>query len=160
MSGAAGGAGIALDNGALCPDLRFGVVPCLGSRVSDSGMVPAPSYEQLAAENAELRVSLTVALGRIAELEARVGMSSKNSSKPPSSDGLAKPAPKSLRGRSGRSPGRPKGQTGFTLAQVEDPDYWFSYEPDGCAGCGAGLADAPVVDTDRRQVFDLPVIGL
>jgi hypothetical protein len=82
------------------------------------GVVPAdsspPSYEDLLAENAVLRAlvadltgRLEQALARIAELEARLNMSSKNSSKPPSSDGLAKPAPKSLRKKTGRGPGRP-----------------------------------------------------
>lgn len=123
-------------------------------------MAPQPSYEQLVSENAELRASLTAALARVAELEARVGTSSRNSSKPPSSDGLAKPAPKSLRVRSGQGPGRPKGQDGSTLELVDKPDHQVTHEPDACAGCGAGLADAPVVGTDRRQVFDLPVIRL
>ena len=127
--------------------------------VSGSGAA-APSYEQLMAENAELRASLAVALGRIADLEARLGMSSRNSSKPPSSDGLAKPAPKSLRTRSGKGPGRPKGQAGVTLEQVADPDHEFTYEPAVCAGCGADLADAPVVGIDSRQVFDLPPLRL
>ena len=82
---------------------------CLDLGVSESGMAPQPSYEQLVAENAELRAALTVALARIEELSARLGMSSRNSSKPPSSDGLAKPAPKSLRRKSGKGPGRPTG---------------------------------------------------
>jgi transposase len=123
-------------------------------------MVLQPSYEQLVVENAELRAALAVALARIEELVARLGMSSKNSSKPPSSDGLAKPAPKSLRTRSGKGPGRPKGQAGVTLTPVDKPDHQFRYEPDACAGCGAGLAGAPVVGVDHRQVFDLPVIAL
>jgi transposase len=144
----------------VVPWFAFWSATCLGLRVSESGMAPQPSYEQLVSENAELRVSLTAALARIEELEARVGMSSRNSGKPPSSDGLAKPAPKSLRVRSGRGPGRPKGQDGFTLELVEKPDHQVTHEPDVCAGCGAGLADAPVVATDRRQVFDLPVIRL
>ncbi|MER5917289.1 DUF6444 domain-containing protein, partial [Streptomyces sp. NPDC001982] len=40
---------------------------------------------ELRAENAQLRAEN-------AELKRRLGMNSKNSSKPPSSDGLAKPA--------------------------------------------------------------------
>jgi len=123
-------------------------------------MAPQPSYEQLVVENAELKASLTTALARIEELEARLGMSSKNSSKPPSSDGLAKPAPKSLRGRSGRGPGRPPGQAGSTLELVDKPDHQFTHEPHACVQCGASLADAPVVGVDRRQVFDLPVMRL
>jgi transposase len=75
---------------------------------------------------------------------------------------LAKPAPKSLRGKSGRGPGRPKGQPGVTLRQVEDPDDTIEYRPQGsCHGCGTDLADAEKVKVERRQVFDLPErIGL
>jgi transposase len=119
-----------------------------------------PSYEELAAENAELKLVLVQALERIAELEARLGTTSKNSGKPPSSDGLAKPAPKSLRRKSGRGPGRPKGQPGTTLRQVEDPDHEVTHEPSTCCGCGAGLDDAELAGVERRQVFDLPPLQL
>lgn len=34
------------------------------------------------------------------------------------------------------------------------------HEPVACAGCGLSLADAPVVSTEARQVFDLPQIVL
>lgn len=122
-------------------------------------LVP-PSYEELLAENAELRAGLAQALERIAELEARLGMSSQNSGKPPSSDGLAKPAPKSLRKKSGRGPGRPKGQPGATLRQVEDPDHEVTHEPGACCSCGAGLQHAPLAAVERRQVFDLPPLRL
>lgn len=117
---------------------------------------PQPSYVQLLALNAELAARLEQALARIAELEARLGMSSKNSSKPPSSDGLVKPAPKSLRTRSGRGPGRPAGQPGTTLEQVADPDVIVRHVPDACGGCGSALAGAAEVVVSRRQVFDVP----
>jgi transposase len=117
---------------------------------------PQPSYEQLLALNAELAARLEQALARIAELEARLGMSSKNSSKPPSSDGLVKPAPRSLRKKSGRGPGRPAGQPGTTLEQVADPDVVVRHVPDFCGGCGDGLAGAAEVAVTRRQVFDIP----
>ena len=42
---------------------------------------------------------------RIEELEARLKMNSRNSSKPPGSDGLNKPSPKSLRQKRGRTTG-------------------------------------------------------
>ena len=104
--------------------------------------LPAPSYDELRAENvvlramvADLTARLEQAMARIADLEARLKTSSANSSKPPSSDGLAKPAPKSLRSRSGRRPGRPKGQDGVTLQRFVDPDV-VRHVPTVCAGCG------------------------
>src|SRR4051812_4199773 len=105
---------------------------------------------------ADLTLRLDQALGRIGELEARLKQSSANSSKPPSADGMAKPAPKSLRGRSGRGPGRPPGQDGVTLAQVADPDVVVRHVPSVCGGCGDELAGAAEVAVARRQVFDIP----
>ncbi|MET7860052.1 IS66 family transposase [Streptomyces sp. NPDC005318] len=121
-----------------------------------SQAVPFPSYEELAALVVELRSGLAQARARIADLEAQLAQNSTNSSKPPSSDGLAKPASKSLRGKSGRGPGRPKGQPGATLRQVEIPDETFTHRPGPCTGCGTDLSDAPVAGVERRQVFDLP----
>ncbi len=107
------------------------------------------------------RDALIAALaGRVAELETRLGKNSRNSSKPPSSDGLAKPAPKSLRRASGRKPGKQQGGQGFRLEPRATPDQVKVHIPSQCRGCGAGLVDAPVVGTETRQVFDLPVIEL
>src|SRR4051812_725403 len=96
---------------------------------------------------------------RIAELERQLAASSGNSSKPPSSDGLDKPAPKSLRGRSGRKPGGQPGREGRTLRQVAVPDEVVVHEPGACAGCGVQLpVDGPPARIVRRQVFDIPTI--
>jgi transposase len=92
----------------------------------------------------------------VADLRARLGQNPRNSSRPPSSEGLARPAPKSLRGRSGRKPGRPKGQPGATLEMTGRPDEVIWHEPGRCCGCGAGLSGAVVAGTGRRQVVDLP----
>jgi transposase len=93
----------------------------------------------------------------VAELRRQLGLNSQNSSRPPSSDSpFVKPAPKSLRRRSGRRPGGQQGHPGSTLAQVADPDSTVRHEPGPCAGCGAGLAGAPEVGVERRQEFDLP----
>jgi len=97
-------------------------------------------------------------MGRIADLEARLKQSSSNSSRPPSSDGLAKPAPKSLRGRSGRGPGRPKGQNGVSLERVADPDLVVRHVPAVCEGCGNGLAGAVEIDMTWRQVVEVPPV--
>jgi transposase len=117
-----------------------------------------PSYEELAALVAELGAGLALAHERIAELEAQLGMNSRNSSKPPSSDGLAKPAPKSLRRRSGRRPGGQKGHPGSTLEMVARPDEVVVHEPPECRGCGGPLAGCPQTGLQRRQCFDVPPV--
>ena len=110
----------------------------------------------LRSELAQARAELERARERIAELEARLRQTPRNSSKPPSSEGLAKPAPRSLRKKSGRRPGGQDGHKGQTLTQVARPDREVWHEPGGCGRCGAALAGRPVTGVDRRQVFDLP----
>jgi transposase len=128
--------------------------------------VTAPSYEQLAALVAaqeriiaQLQTRIAEQDAEIAELKRQLAASSRNSSKPPSSDGLDKPAPKSLRGRSGRKPGGQPGRQGRTLRQVAVPDELVAHEPGACRGCGTRLAtdDRPARFV-RRQVFDIPKI--
>jgi hypothetical protein len=55
---------------------------------------------------------------QVKELKDRLALNSSNSSKPPSTDGLAKPAPKSLRPKTGRRPGGQPGHPGRTLQPV------------------------------------------
>src|SRR5665648_837553 len=78
----------------------------------------APTYSELAElvsvlgqqlstlkeEVTALREENRALKARVGELEAQVRTNSRNSSKPPSSGGLGKPAPKSLRKASGRPP--------------------------------------------------------
>jgi hypothetical protein len=71
---------------------------------------------------------------------------------------LAKPAPKSLRGRSGRGPGRPKGQDGVTLERLADPDLVIRHVPAVCSGCGNGLAGAVEAGMTWRQVVEVPPV--
>jgi transposase len=97
---------------------------------------------------------------RVAELEARLGKNSQNSSKPPSADAFTKPAPRSLRKRSGRRPGKQTGDPGVRLEPRPDPDEVVVHTPAACSSCGSDLAEAPVVGDRRRQVFDLPPIRL
>jgi transposase len=95
---------------------------------------------------AQARAELAQAGERIAELEAWLKQNPQNSSRPPSSEGLAKPAPRprSLRKRSGRKPGGQDGHKSTTLAQVAQPDREVRHESGGCGQCGARLAGRPV----------------
>jgi len=93
---------------------------------------------------------------QIAQLESRLNLNSRNSGKPPSSDGLNKPAPKSLRIAGQRPTGGQKGHPGRTLSQSTEPDTIVVHDvPEQCQACQRKLPFAYVNET--RQVFDLPV---
>jgi hypothetical protein len=94
------------------------------------------------AQVAGLRALVADLQAQVAELAARAGQNSKNSSRPPSSDGLGKPAPKSLRKKTGRRPGRPKGQPGATMELTDHPDHVIRHAPSACRRSGAGLEGA------------------
>jgi transposase len=123
--------------------------------------VAAPTYDELAALVVALQARIAEQDAEIAELRRQLGASSRNSSTPPSTDGLGKPAPTSLRGRSGRRPGGQPGHEGRTLRQVTAPDEVVVHEPGACAGCGADLSTAGApTGMARRQVFDIPKIAV
>ena len=108
--------------------------------------------EQLIKKNEELSK-------RIKKLEGQLAKNSRNSSKPPSSDGLKKPKPKpkSLRKKTGRKPGGQKGHQGKTLSMVEKPNYTITYTVDQCQCCKCSLKAQAPERLERRQVFDIPV---
>src|SRR5918993_1137516 len=120
-----------------------------------------PPRELASLSVVELRAQVVVLADRVAQLERQAGRDSSNSSKPPSSDSPYAKKPRtvtgrSLRGRSGRRPGKQHGDPGATLAQVPDPDHIVVCAPDQCAGCGHDLGDAPVAAEHKRQVFEAP----
>ena len=93
---------------------------------------------------------------RVAELESQINKNSRNSSKPPSSDGPAKPKPKSLRNKGTRKSGGQPGHKGHTLKQVEQADHVVTlYAACRCC-CDADLTHCEVEAYERRQLFDLP----
>jgi transposase len=126
-----------------------------------------PSYEELealvasqATLIAELGAEVTGLRAKVAELEGRLAQNSRNSSRPPSSDGYEKPAPKSLRRPSGRKPGGQSGHPGRRLQRVERPDEVILHVPERCGRCGGDLGEADCVGEEARQVFDLPPVAL
>lgn len=125
-----------------------------------SGGAGRRSHEELEAL-VEAQAALIAELrAEVAELRARLSQNSRNSSLPPSSDGYAKPAPKSLRRPSGRKPGGQPGHPGRHLERVERPDVVIRHRPERCADCGADLSGGAVIDEEARQVFELPAVRL
>lgn len=117
----------------------------------------SPSYDELAVLVRVLKAKLEELEAENAELKRRLGLNSRNSSRPPSADGLEKPPPKSMRGKSGCKPGKQPGSPGAALAQVARPDRRVKHFPGTCGGCSRRLirsrrAGEPV----GRQVFDVP----
>jgi transposase len=99
-----------------------------------------PSREELIALIKAQAAEIAALKARIGELERRLGLNSSNSGKPPSSDGLKKPARvMSLREKSKRKPGGQKGHAGETLRQSAEPDKIEHHFPLACSQCGAAL---------------------
>ena len=92
----------------------------------------------------------------VQRLKDQLAKNSRNSSKPPSSDGFNRPAPKSLRPQGKRKPGGQKGHSGFTLKMVDNPDHIIPYPVDQCQRCSRCLANEAPIDVEKRQVFDIP----
>jgi transposase len=114
--------------------------------------------EHLVAQNALLAGERAALLARVAELERRLGLNSSNSSKPPSSDGLKKPPPRtrSLRQRSKKRSGGQPNHPGKTLSVVANPDHIVDHFPTNCDACADPLPQNTGGSYVARQVFDLP----
>jgi transposase len=105
----------------------------------------------------ELEALVKQQAARIAELEKRLNKNSRNSSKPPSSDGLGKPPrTTSLRENGKNKSGGQKGHKGETLKQAAHPDKIIRHALQLCPACGLSLNNQPVLDIAKRQVFDIP----
>lgn len=115
-------------------------------------MKSLPDLTQLShAQKDELIVALWLMVGQLQErvkaLEGRLALNSNNSSKPPSSDGLAKPAPKSLRQSGQRPVGGQKGHGGNTLRQSVHVDEIITHQSQAlCTVCQSALEQHEVVD--------------
>jgi transposase/uncharacterized coiled-coil protein SlyX len=102
---------------------------------------------ELRDENAHLKA-------RIAELEAQVNQNSRNSSRPPSTDGFRRPQTPRKKGE--RPPGGQKEHKGSTLHPVLNPDEIAVHTLSTCPRCGLSLENVEPSTVDCRQVFDLP----
>jgi transposase len=119
--------------------------------VVEGAKVLHSQIEELTSEVGKLRA-------RVRELEAQAPKNSKNSSKPPSSDGLKKPnKTTSLRVASGKNPGGQASHPGNTLKRTDKPDVVVRHElPQCCDACQSPLASSDAQVQRRGQVFDIP----
>ena len=93
---------------------------------------------------------------KIADLEKRLNKNSRNSSKPPSSDGLSKPPrTTSLREKGRNKSGGQLGHKGETLKQVACPDVVITHSISHCPDCGNELS-SNLTGEICRQIFDIP----
>jgi len=104
--------------------------------------------------------SLQQLLIHIQTLEDQIAKNSRNSGKPPSSDGLNKPAPKSLRKRHRKKSGGQAGHIGYTLKSVEKPDHVNVHPVAHCHYCSGCLKRVKAIRYEKRQVFDVPRVQM
>ena len=97
---------------------------------------------------------------RIKELEDQLSTNSKNSSKPPSSDGYKKPSPKSLRQKTGRKAGGQKGHKGHNLKMTTHPDQIILHQVEFCSQCSKDLKTEKSTHKKTRQVYDIPPLRM
>jgi transposase len=117
------------------------------------------TLKALVAELLPLKEQLAQANARIKDLEDTLAKDSRTSSKPPSSDGLAR-LPRSSRRPSGKRPGGQAGHPGHTLSMVEQPEEVVRHRPEVCSQCREDLSRVPGRVAERRQVLDVPEIRL
>src|SRR5215217_424588 len=95
---------------------------------------------------------------RVQELEARLGQTSRNTSRPPSSDPPETPRPPTspTRRRRGGQPGHPLHQR--ILVPPEHVDQIRTYWPAQCRSCAAPLPAVATGEPVRHQVTELPPV--
>lgn len=132
---------------------------------------PLPTREQVRAvyqqdEDAvttlvdELVAVIRALEARVQTLEDQLAKNSSNSSKPPSSDGLQKPHPHSLRPASSKPSGGQPGHPGHTLKTVGQPHQVRVQRVTRCQQCQSSLEEVPASGYEKRQVFDLPPVQI
>jgi len=125
-----------------------------------SSLLDELDKEALIAIILEQRDQIALLTQQLKGLQDQVAKNSQNSGKPPSSDGLKKPPPKSLRKKGRRASGGQKGHEGQTLERVTNPDHVIYHTLEVCPCCAGNLAQVEVEAVEKRQVFDVPPLRL
>lgn len=124
--------------------------------------------ETLKSDNESLRFEIKSLHVKIEELNGRLGLSSTNSSIPPSQDTIGnrekiiksrkerRDEARKKAGAAKRSRGKQVGAKGNNLSPREVPDEIVIHEPDRCESCDIDLSGVEPESIERRQVFDTP----
>jgi transposase len=125
------------------------------NRLSDAG--ENDLIRALRAQVRFLTAQVATLTAKITDLEGRLAQNSRNSSRPPSTDGMNKPKPKSLRQPSLHPSGGQNGHSGHNLKSVAQPNHIETHRPPShCSDCHRPLDGGEVVEA--RQVFDIPIL--
>jgi hypothetical protein len=114
-------------------------------------MTPEEENVVLRAQIAALHEQVHELLAEVQALKGQLAKDSHNSSKPPSSDGLACKT-KSLRQKTGGKPGGQPGHPGHRVSLATTPDEIVLHRPARCGACQRALLDAAHRWIERRQV--------
>ncbi len=118
-------------------------------------------FHGVTAQVTELAQQLATQGELLQELQARLAKSSRNSSKPPSSDGYGKAKRTESLRKSGDKPnGGQPGHDGQTLMASAHPDQVETHEVPICTHCQASLSEIDSAGYEERQVFDIPAIRI
>lgn len=112
--------------------------------------------QQMSEELDQLKAELTSLTSEYEKIKQQVAKNSRNSSKPPSSDGYSKPVPKNRRKSGQRKSGGQKGHRGHTLQMVDNADHSERHEVLTCENCGRYVGGQASDSLEKRQVFDIP----
>jgi len=121
---------------------------------------------ELEREVADLRTMIKALIGKVeglraenAELRARLGQNSSNSSKPPSSDSPANRASRGGKVTTGKKRGGQPGHKGSERRLLTPTKPPVECYPGSCRRCNTRLPRRAVAEPIRHQVLDLPPIA-
>ena len=111
---------------------------------------------RLREENARLREENAKLREENKQLKAQLNQNSRNSSRPPSSDGLRKPNRPNLRKKTGKRVGGQPGHEGKTLSLATEPTRIEFHMAKDCEGCSHAIECRRAYATSElRQVVDI-----